>query len=209
MITRNSTKPCAQTLKDDKKRAAYDQYGSASQQPGFDPNAFSRGFGGGQSGGFSGFQDFSSAFGGAFNGGGRGGSDLFEELFGAFGGSRGGRSASSRGADLETTINVSFLDACKGTTRKVNITPIVNCGTCSGSGLKQGAKRTTCTSCGGSGTRTYVIDSGFQMQSSCTTCSGLGSTIPRSGQCSTCAGVGKVRSKKTVEVKIPPGAFHL
>ena len=52
-----------QILKDDKKRAAYDQYGSASQQPGFDPNAFS-GFGGAGAG-FSGFQDFASAFGGA------------------------------------------------------------------------------------------------------------------------------------------------
>ncbi|KAF8898410.1 hypothetical protein BD779DRAFT_1483756 [Infundibulicybe gibba] len=191
-----------EVLKDDKKRAAYDQYGSASQQPGFDPNAFAnaRGFGGG----FSGFQDFGNAFGGM-----RGGqSDLFDQLFGAMGGSRtrgAGFSESARGADLETTIGINFLEACKGTSKKVNISPVVNCGTCSGSGLKQGAKRSTCAACGGSGTRTFVIDSGFQMASTCTVCSGVGSTIPRSGQCGGCGGVGKVRVKKVVQVNIPPG----
>ncbi|KAJ4476682.1 DnaJ protein [Lentinula aciculospora] len=185
-------------LKDDKKRAAYDQYGSASQQPGFDPNAFS-GFGGA---GFSGFQDLASAFGG---GGGRGASsDLFEQLFDQFGGG-GRRRGSVRGADLETYVSISFLEACKGTTRKVTVSPVTNCGTCSGSGLKSGAERKTCTSCGGSGTRTFVIDSGFQMSSTCNTCDGVGSTVPRNGQCGSCGGVGKVRMRKTVDVTIPPG----
>ncbi len=32
----------AQILKDEKKRAAFDQYGASSQQPGFDPEAFAR-----------------------------------------------------------------------------------------------------------------------------------------------------------------------
>ncbi|KAJ3750035.1 DnaJ protein [Lentinula detonsa] len=184
-------------LKDEKKRAAYDQYGSASQQPGFDPNAFS-GPGGA---GFSGFQDFTSTFGG----GGRGGSsDLFEQLFTQFGGG-GRRRGPTRGADLETYISITFLEACKGTTREVTISPVTDCGTCSGSGLKAGAKRTTCTTCGGSGTRTFVIDNGFQMSSTCNTCDGVGSTVPRNGQCSSCGGVGKVRIRKTVDVSIPPG----
>ncbi|KAJ3718351.1 hypothetical protein C8R42DRAFT_585952 [Lentinula raphanica] len=187
-------------LKDEKKRAAYDQYGAASQQPGFDPNAFS-GFGGAGGAGFGGFQDFASAFGG----GGRGGSsDLFEQLFSQFG-AGGRRRGPQRGADLETYISISFLEACKGTTRKVTITPVTNCDTCSGSGLKAGAKRTTCTTCGGSGTRTFVIDSGFQMSSTCNACDGVGSTVPRSGQCGSCGGVGKVRTRKTVDVSIPPG----
>ncbi|KAF5384670.1 hypothetical protein D9757_006209 [Collybiopsis confluens] len=188
-------------LKDDKKRAAYDQYGSASQQPGFDPNAFS-GFGGGA--GFAGFQDFANAFGG---GGGRraASSDLFEQLFSNFGGGASRSRGPQRGADLETYLSISFLDACKGTTKKVPISPVVDCGTCSGSGLKAGAKRTTCSTCGGSGTRTFVIDSGFQMASTCNDCNGVGSTVPRSGQCGSCGGVGKVRTRKTVDVPIPPG----
>ena len=194
-----------QILKDDKKRALYDRYGPASQQPGFDPDAFAnaRGpFGAGTASG--GFQDFSHIFGA---GAGRSHGDLFEQLFGAFGGrTRGaGFAESSRGADLEATVTVNFLDACKGTTRNVNISPVVDCKACSGSGLRAGSKRSTCGDCGGSGTRTFVIDSGFQMASTCNRCSGTGTTIPRGSQCVDCGGVGKVRTRKTVQVTIPPG----
>lgn len=203
------------TLKDDKKKAAYDKYGSASQQPGFDPDAFAQGFGGfggagrsGFRGGFSGgFQDFSDVFGG---GGGRAGGqagDLFEQLFGAYaGGGRGQRAnVNVRGSDIESSVNVSFMEAAKGTTKTVTVQPIANCGTCSGSGLKAGAKRSTCGTCGGTGERTFVINNGFQMASTCDACGGQGTTIPRSGQCGTCGGAGKVRVKKSVQVTIPAG----
>ncbi|KAG7099509.1 hypothetical protein E1B28_001355 [Marasmius oreades] len=188
-------------LKDDQKRAAYDQYGSASQQPGFDPNMFSGGFPG-ANGAFN-FRDL-------FNGGrqaGRGPNDfIFNDLFSAFGGGAGrARSGPSRGSDIEASVSVNFLEACKGTQRTVNVTVVSDCSSCSGSGLKPGAKRTTCTGCGGSGTRTFVIDSGFQMASTCTSCEGTGSTVPRSGQCSTCGGVGKVKIRKTTAVDIPAG----
>ncbi|KIY67568.1 hypothetical protein CYLTODRAFT_431244 [Cylindrobasidium torrendii FP15055 ss-10] len=186
------------TLKDAKKRAAYDQYGSASQQPGFDPDAFSQAFGGGNPfGGYSGFpggSPFSA-------GGGSSGSAFFDNLFGGLNGGRG----KSRGDDIETTVNVSFMESCKGTTRKVKTSPVVDCNTCSGSGLKAGAKRTTCTTCGGSGTRTFTIDSGFQMASTCNACKGTGSTVPRGSNCAPCGGMGKVRTSKVVDVNIPPG----
>ncbi|KAF8624825.1 hypothetical protein AX15_005711 [Amanita polypyramis BW_CC] len=189
------------TLKDEKKRAEYDKYGAASQHPGFDPNAFSnaRGF----AGGFPGFEGFGATF-----GAGRGApSDLFEQLFGFGAGRARGSpfSDSMRGADLETTVNISFLEAAKGTSKKATITPIVNCSTCSGSGVKKGAKRLTCAACGGTGHRTFVIENGFQMASTCNVCGGVGSTVPRSSQCSDCDGVGKVQSKKTVNVNIPSG----
>jgi molecular chaperone DnaJ len=191
-----------QILKDDKKRALYDKYGAASQQPGFDPDA--QGPFGTGAGGFSGFQGFA---GGDF---GRAQADLFEQLFGgSFGGRSRGRASgfgeNTRGDDIEASVGVSFLEACKGAVRNINITPVVNCGTCSGSGLKTGAKRSSCSSCGGTGTRTFVIDSGFQMASTCSACSGIGTTIPRGSQCGECAGMGKVRVRKTVKVDIPPG----
>ena len=200
-----------QILSDEQKRAAYDRYGAASQQPGFDPDAFSnaRGpFGGGGFGGFQGFQDFSGAFGG---GGGRSQADIFETLFGAFGGqgTRAGRaefSGSMRGEDIETTVNVSFMEACKGAARSVNVTPVIDCGTCSGSGLKPGAKRSTCGSCHGSGTQTFIIQGGFQMASTCNTCQGTGTVTPKGSQCGECTGLGKVKVKKTVNVDIPAGA---
>ncbi|KAI0670179.1 hypothetical protein C8Q78DRAFT_975891 [Trametes maxima] len=188
-------------LKDEKKRADYDKYGSASQQPGFDSNAYenARSFGGGF-GSFDGFRDFSGAFGGR----GRN-SDLFEQLFGL--GHRQGQAftQSSHGADIEASIGVSFMEACKGTSRTVTIQPVQNCGTCSGSGLKQGVSRSTCPSCHGTGTRSYVIQSGFNMQTICNTCQGTGSVVPPGGNCNSCQGVGQVRVKKTVKVDIPPG----
>ncbi|KIJ68671.1 hypothetical protein HYDPIDRAFT_106908 [Hydnomerulius pinastri MD-312] len=190
-------------LKDEKKRGAYDQYGSASQQPGFDPNAFAQNPFGGGAGGFSGFQDFSQAFGGSAQ------SDLFSQLFGgAFGGrarSGGGFGQNSKGADIEARVSITFMDACKGIARSLNVNPVSTCGTCTGTGLKRGAKRATCSSCHGTGTKTFVIDSGFQMASTCGTCFGTGTTIPRGSQCGDCGGQGHVRSKKTVNVDIPPG----
>ncbi|KAI9572726.1 hypothetical protein HD554DRAFT_2285000, partial [Boletus coccyginus] len=188
-------------LKDEKKRAVYDQYGAASQQPGFDPNAFARNPFGDATGGFAGFRDFGAAFGGAQG-------DLFSQLFGGTFGGRArsaGFTQSSRGADIEARVNVTFMDACKGTVRTVNINPVSTCSTCSGTGLKRGANRATCSSCHGTGTRTFVIDSGFQMASTCGTCLGTGSTIPRGSHCDHCGGQGHVRSKKTVNVDIPPG----
>ncbi|KDQ20650.1 hypothetical protein BOTBODRAFT_26656 [Botryobasidium botryosum FD-172 SS1] len=197
-------------LSDEKKRSAYDRYGSASQQPGFDADGFANGgpFG---AGGFGGFQDFGGPFGA---GGGRSQADIFETLFGsAFGGggrARGGRAGfgeapPTRGDDIGTNLNLSFLDACKGVNRTVNVTPVVDCSSCSGSGLKTGATRSVCSTCNGTGMRTYVIQSGFQMASTCTSCQGSGTTVPKGSQCGGCSGLGKVKVKKTVNVEVPAG----
>lgn len=43
------------------------------------------------------------------------------------------------------------------------------------------------------------------MASTCTTCGGAGSTIPRNARCGTCDGVGRVKERKEVEVDIPEG----
>ncbi|KAJ9121825.1 hypothetical protein QFC22_002448 [Naganishia vaughanmartiniae] len=195
-------------LSDDKKRAAYDQYGSASQQPGFDADAFSRSspFG---AGGFGGFQDFGGAFGGARGGGNA--SDLFEQLFGAFsggggaaGGGRGGPRAPQRGEDIESSITISFMDACNGVKKSVTVNPVVECKTCSGSGLKSGATRNTCTQCRGTGQQTFSLQ-GMMMASTCQACGGSGSTVPRSSRCGSCDGVGRVKERKTLEVDVPAG----
>ncbi|KAF9535503.1 hypothetical protein CPB83DRAFT_841869 [Crepidotus variabilis] len=188
-------------LKDEKKRATYDQYGSASQSQGFDPNSFASGFGG-FGGGFQGFGGFSGQQPGSGNPG-----DFFEQLFNSFSGQAGNsRSRQSQGNDIQTNVTVTFLEACKGSKKKVTISPIEDCSTCDATGLKQGVQRTACQSCKGTGSRTFVLDSGFQMASTCQTCSGEGSTIPRGGECSSCGGAGKVRTKQTIEIKIPVGA---
>lgn len=192
----------SQILKDEKKRAAFDKYGSASQQPGFDPDAFAN-----ATGGFGDFSQFGGFGGSSFRSRGAGGlGDIFEQLFNA----SGGRAAAHdlQGNDITASVGVSFMEACKGTTRHIEITPVVNCSSCSGTGLKPGAKRSACAACGGTGEQSYVVSNGFHMSTTCNHCHGTGTTVPRGSQCGTCGGVGQVRTKKTVKVDVPAGKSH-
>lgn len=199
-------------LSDDTKRQAYDRYGSASQQEGFDPDMYARG----GAGGFGGFQDFGSAFGG--RGGGNAG-DLFEQLFGgAFGGGMGGmggaggspfggagpRARTMRGDDLEADVTLSFMDAAAGAHRKIKITPVVDCPPCHGSGLKPGEQKSTCTVCRGTGQQAFQVQ-GMFMASTCSACHGTGTVIPPKARCGECGGVGRVKEQREVEVDIPGG----
>jgi len=109
------------------------------------------------------------------------------------------------GDNIEVQTNISFMDAAKGVTRSITITPLVQCGTCKGDGLKTGSSRQQCKRCNGTGTRVHVMQQGFQMASTCEACGGQGVTIPRGSECRTCAGNGVVRQRKTVEVDIPGG----
>lgn len=131
---------------------------------------------------------------------------FFEQLFNSFSGAGGSRSRQLQGDDIQASVTTSFLEACKGTTKKVTITPIDDCSTCSATGLKSGLQRSTCSSCKGTGSRTFVLDNGFQMASTCKQCGGEGTTIPKGGECTACGGAGKIRAKRTVNVTIPVGA---
>jgi molecular chaperone DnaJ len=193
-------------LSDPKKREQFDQFGAA----GFDANGEPGGPGpGGHP--FGGGHPF-SGFGGQ---GGFGANINFDDLFSAFaggGGPFGGRGRGGpfqteilQGEDIEVQVTVSFMEAAKGTSKTVTTLPLVTCKTCSGSGLKQGTKRSQCKSCGGTGTRVHFMSGGFQMASTCTTCGGSGVSIPRGSECRTCQGDGVVRERKTLTVDIPGG----
>ncbi len=189
-------------LSDPKKKEAWDQFGAAAfdQGAGFDPSA---GSGNGPFGGAAGASGF--GFGADIN---------FEDLFGAFTGQsrrgRGSRQSSSReellvGEDIEVQANVSFMDAAKGASKDIYITPLVKCKACSGRGLKKGQSRSACKKCGGTGTQVHFMQQGFQMSSTCGGCGGSGVTVPRGSECGTCNGSGTVRERKTVRLDIPGG----
>ena len=198
-------------LSDAKKRENYDRFGSAAfdQNGGFDPNAGGNPFAG--AGGFGGF-------GGGFAGGPFGGGfaqDInFEDLFGAFAGgarrgARGRRNPFQEqilvGEDIEVQNNISFMEAAKGTSAEIKITPLTQCGTCKGDGLKSGAKRSQCKQCNGSGTRVHFMQGGFQVAATCDACGGIGMIVPRGSECGSCHGNGVVRETKTIKVDIPAG----
>lgn len=193
-------------LNDPQKKAAWDQYGAAAfdQTAGFDPGSAGANPFAGAAGGGNPFSGFTGGFGAEFN---------FEDLFGAFtGGARRGKTRQSPfqeeilvGENIEVQTNISFMDAAKGTSKTINITPLVQCGTCKGDGLKSGSSRQQCKRCNGTGTRIHVMQQGFQMASTCDTCGGQGVIIPRGSECGTCAGNGVVRQRKSVQVDIPGG----
>ena len=173
-------KEAYETLSDDQKRAAYDQYGHA---------AFEHG-GGAGAGGFGG-----AGFGDAFG-------DIFGDIFG--GGRQGGgqRNNVYRGADLRYNMEVSLEDAAKGTETKIRIPVQSVCETCKGSGARPGTQPVTCTTCAGHG-QVRMQQGFFSVQQTCPKCHGNGKMVKDA--CPTCSGAGRVKQNKTLSVKIPAG----
>lgn len=170
-------------LKDDQKKAAYDQYGHS---------AFSQGGGGGygQGGGSEGF-DFNDIF------------SNFSDIFGESGGRQSRkRSSAVRGSDIRYNLEVSLKEAFRGTNEKISFSIPTVCTPCKGAGSQDGERATTCNTCGGSG-NVRVQQGFFIVERPCTNCSGSGQIIKN--PCKTCRGEGRVNKEKTLSVKIPAG----
>ncbi len=165
-------------LADERRRAAYDQFGHA----GVDPRAGAGGFGGQ---GFGGFGDiFDSVFGDIFGGGARGGERVF------------------RGADLRYDLELTLEEAVAGTTIKIRIPKLVHCETCAGTGARKGSSPSACPTCNGLG-QVRMQQGFFTVQQTCPQCRGSGKII--SDPCTDCRGQGRVRDSRTISVKVPPG----
>ncbi len=174
-------------LSDPEKRRQYDQFGHA---------AFEGGAGG--AGGFGGF-DFNSAdFGDIFG-------DIFGDLFG--GRSRSGaRSGPAKGANLRTSVRITFEEAVFGTEKEIELTVKEECKNCRGTGAKPGTNPETCPKCGGKGQVVFTQQSFFgtvRNVQTCPDCGGSGKIIRE--KCPDCRGTGYVPMKKRFAVKIPAG----
>ena len=169
-------------LTDERKRAAYDQFGHA----GVDASAAggAGGFGGAGAAGFG---------------------DIFDSVFGdIFGGGVGGRGGERvyRGADLRYDLDLTLEEAVAGTTVKIRVPKHVHCHVCNGSGAKPGSQPTNCPTCNGVG-QVRMQQGFFSVQQTCPQCRGNGKII--GDPCATCHGKGRVRENKTISVKVPPG----
>ena len=175
-------------LSDPEKRRQYDQFGHA---------AFDGGAGG--AGGFGGF-DFNGAdFGDIFG-------DIFGDLFGGRRGSAGARSGPMKGANLRTSVRITFEEAVFGTEKEIELTVKEECKTCHGTGAKQGTSPETCPKCGGKGQVVFTQQSFFgtvRNVQACPDCGGTGKIIKE--KCSDCHGSGFVPMKKRFAVTIPAG----
>ena len=163
-------------LKDDQKRAAYDQFGHAA------------------------FEGATAGAGGGF--GGAGFADIFDEMFGDFMGGRQRSGGRARGSDLRYNLEISLEDAFRGKETRVRVPTSVTCDACNGSGAAKGTHPSTCGTCHGHG-RVRASQGFFTIERTCPTCGGVGQIIEH--PCKSCGGSGTVRREKTLAVTIPAG----
>ena len=173
-------------LSDADKRRQYDQFGHSA----FDGGA------GGAGGGF----DFSGMDMGDIFG------DIFGDLFGT-GRSRGrSNNGPMKGANIRTSVRITFEEACFGTDKEVELTLKDECNTCHGTGAKPGTSAETCSKCGGKGQVVFTQQSLFGMVrnvQACPDCRGTGKIIKE--KCPDCYGSGYVSNKKKIQISIPAG----
>ena len=173
-------------LSDPDKRRQYDQFGHSAFE------------GGGAGGGFGGF-DFSGA---DF-------SDIFGDIFGDFfGGGRSSRNSNGpmKGANLRTSVRISFEDAVFGVEKELDLNLKDTCKCCNGTGAKPGTSPETCSRCGGRGqvvTQHSTPFGTFRNSQVCPDCGGSGKTIKE--KCPDCHGSGYISSRKKIQVSIPAG----
>ena len=170
-------------LKDDQKRAAYDQYGDAAFE------------GGGMGGGGG------NPFGGGFSGAGNF-SDIFEDMFGGGGGQRRSPNGATRGSDLQYAMDISLENSYNGIEKTITVPINATCDGCEGSGAEKGSSAASCSTCNGAG-RVRAQQGFFTIERTCSTCDGEGSVIKN--PCKKCSGAGRVRKEKTLKVNIPKG----
>lgn len=166
-------------LSDERKRAAYDQFGHA-------------GLGGGAGGGFGGGFNVNDIFGDI--------GDLFGDIFGGRRG--GGETRAQRGADLRYNLELTLEQAVHGTTVEIQIPTLAICKECNGNGAKKGSSPVKCRTCEGMG-QVRMQQGFFTIQQACPTCHGEGQVI--SDPCKACRGHGRVEQRKKLSVKIPAG----
>ena len=172
-------------LSDPEKRRQYDQFGHSA----FD------GMGGAGAGGF----DFGGDMG-----------DIFGDLFGdLFGGGRGGSrsrtySGPMKGANLRTSIRITFEEAVFGCEKEIEMTLKDECTHCQGTGAKPGTSPQTCPKCNGRGRVVTTQQTMFGMirnEQVCPECGGKGTVIKE--KCPHCYGSGYTQSKKRIQVSVP------
>ena len=172
-------------LSDPDKKSKYDRFGHA----GVDPNGF-----GGGAGGYGAYDVdlgdlFSSIFGGGFGGG-----------------SSRRRNGPSKGSDLKYNMSLEFMEAAFGLERDIQITKEDLCKACNGSGAQPGTTPETCPTCRGAGRvqqQTQTLFGMTMVTKTCPTCSGRGTVIKT--PCTQCRGRGRLKTSKTLHIKIPAG----
>ena len=149
---------------------------------------------------------------GGSGGAGFGAENLFEDLMNSFfggggaGASRGPKPRTRRGQDALLRVEVDLSEAVFGTEKEITVDTAVGCPTCHGGGTADGAALVPCPMCRGRGEvqnvqRTFLGQ--VMTARACPQCQGYGTLNP--SPCPECAGDGRVRTRQTIKVEVPPG----
>ncbi len=168
-------------LSDTEKRGMYDQFGHAGVAAGSGAGGFDESV-------FSGFEDILGDFFG----------------FGSGGRRRSARNRPQQGRSLEQLLTLTFQEAFEGCEKSVEVHRAEPCETCTGSGLKTGAKSHTCSTCGGMG-QVQVQSGFFAISRTCHACGGRGQTISPSDRCGTCHGAKHIEKTRPLDVTVTAG----
>ncbi|MBB4682559.1 molecular chaperone DnaJ [Amycolatopsis jiangsuensis] len=137
--------------------------------------------------------------------------DIMDAFFGAAGGGGGGRGRGPRsrvqpGSDALIRLGLSLEECATGADREITVDTAVVCDLCRGAGAAEGTGTKTCDTCGGAG-EVQSVQRSFLGQvvtaRVCPVCRGFGEVIP--DPCRQCGGDGRVRARRDVTAKIPPG----
>ncbi|HEY2575418.1 MAG TPA: molecular chaperone DnaJ [Streptosporangiaceae bacterium] len=133
-------------------------------------------------------------------------SDIMDAFFGTGATQRGPRGRARRGRNATIRVELDLSECAFGATRELMVDTAVVCPTCTGEGTAPGTHPETCDVCGGRGEISQVTRSflGQVMTSRpCPACAGAGTVIRR--PCPECDGDGRVRTRRTIKVRIPAG----
>jgi molecular chaperone DnaJ len=181
-------------LSDEKKRAAYDEFGDVSLRSGFDadearayqrdaerartstrPRSYAE----------RAYADEETV-----------GQGFDFDLGDLFGGGRAARRGSAAGQDIAASVELDLVDALRGTQLAVEVPTGEACPTCKGSGHLDAA----CHNCKGSG-RVNAAQGPMRIVAACPVCGGNGKE-----PCGTCGGDGVIEGTRKVTVRVPAGA---
>ena len=126
----------------------------------------------------------------------------FSNIFGRMGRHRPVGRVATRGDDISASLEISLMEAMNGSVKPLTLKTKQICGSCHGSGAKQGTSWTSCKTCKGTGTQR--VERGIMtMGMPCVRCSGSGQILEH--PCLSCKGESIKTGSSQVLVKIPAG----
>lgn len=185
-----------EVLGDESKRQEYNTFGTTREQMGAQGGGHPASGFGGQSWNFESQVDPE---------------DLFRRIFGNFGSQAPGgftdpqqdyeESMFGR-VSQEVIMSLTFQQAARGVTKKVNINVVDKCPLCLGTKAAPGCQPVQCYQCHGTGMET-ITTGPFVMRSTCRQCHGTRVYVAR--KCYECSGKGKTTQPRSISVPVPAG----